>query len=640
MIILAAVCLLAVTLLAGMAVQRLLKFTYSVSNAMMLGFTVLIASFHVVAYPLTRLNATFTLMFWIYSAMLVIFAAAGAWAIAGRGSREITKQYAQDLWSGLRRNWLPVTVVCLLGLYVLTISCGFAFEDSDESYYLPRAMEMIANNRLNIPQGFGWSGIETTSYPNDVDASTLEAWRAYWSCLFGLHVTVFSRNSFTVAAHLISWCAAYQAFRSLAKNGGTRVGGCVFLAIYLLFMLLDGDHLLTTSCMILRGTSHGKALIDAVTYPSLFYACGQIAHCGKGHIPWQKWFVLSLILTAGIGLSIVGVYWPFLCCLTMGLPYLLIERRKDLHKLIGPLLLTCLPVIVYSGISLVEVVITQPRYFEYARPEWFESMRGFINIFRVDLFVIAFVLLFVVGGRTAKIVLGGSVITLALTLLNPLFVGFVSKYLSTGIAYPRMFWMLPVYFLPAYVIGAVFEKLEWKGKQASIWTLVAMLLVTGYGVPEFLWGVKRGQFTRPEDEMVQNQYGLISLWPNMGDRMLEGAEEGERVTVMWCSDRHCNLRQYSERFIVLGACRKWQWKYYDMLLEDGTETPLALRQDFEENGMDFSDPVRTHAQLAASGVDYVCMDETAGFVSRDDIAFGFEPIMHDDGIVVYRVIEQ
>ena len=73
MIYFSAIILLVAVLLSGVAVQKLLKLPFSFTNAVMVGFLTLLAVFQVIAYPMMRLNTSFTLLFWVYSGVLLLF---------------------------------------------------------------------------------------------------------------------------------------------------------------------------------------------------------------------------------------------------------------------------------------------------------------------------------------------------------------------------------------------------------------------------------------------------------------------------------------------------------------------------------------------------------------------------------------
>jgi len=633
--------------LIGTAVEKLLDYPFSFSNAIMVGFITMLALFHVVAYPMVQLNATFTLLFWTYTGILLLAAAFALWNMVKQKTGVVFRQHTKELLVSARRELPLLLVTAGVALFTLFISCGHTYVTSDDSFYLPRAMEALSENRVGILHGFWWSGLSEQSFPGMVDASTLECWKAYWSYLFGMHPTVFCRNSLSLIVHFVSWCSLYQAYRSVSKHKGSSLIPCLFLSVYLILIVLDNRLANTLAFWTIRYPAQGKAMLCSIIYPALIFVCASVVDCEKNRIPWQKWLGIALVFTAGIATTIIGVFWPFLCCLTMGLPYLLIERRKDLHKLLLPLILACSPVIIYAGTTFLSVVTEHTSYLEFSVPNWYESMTEAINIHHVGAFVLCLIFTLILGSRKAKLILAGGCITLFATVLNPLFIGFVSKYLSTGSVYYRLFWMVPVYFIFAYTVAELFGSCKLRARQISVLAVTAVLVLAG-GIGALKVG-PREVYRRVNDRLQlsyqgvrrTNIYGLPESWYSMGSKLLENVEETESVRIIWLAETDCLVRQYSDRIELVGACRAEQWPHFDQPLEEGAISPLLLRGEFvRNNGQDFSDPVWAHEQLAASQIDYLCVSDYSGFAQRESVPAGFELFMEDNGIKIYRVLGQ
>ena len=644
MICFSAIILLVAVLLSGVAVQKLLKLPFSFTNAVMVGFLTLLAVFQVIAYPMMRLNTSFTLLFWVYSGVLLLFILSGLSASVTRPQFFRIRSHIRAVWSNIHRE-LPMVLLALgMAAAALLLSCCFSFDTSDDSYYLPRVMEILSQNRLDFPQGFIWSGISNTSMPENVDASTLELWKAYWSHLFGMHPTIFSRNTLTVVIHFVSWCSLYQAFRSVSRHSDTLISGLVFLFVYLMLLLLDNQHS-DVPFWIIRFPSQGKSILLSIIYPAIIYGCAGIVELGRKPIPWTRWGILSIVFTAGIASSIIGVFWPFLCCLSMGLPYLIIDRRKEIPKLILPLVLTCLPVIIYAGLAYFSVVTEQTRYLAMEKPSWSGSFTGAVNIHILDLFLFCLAYIFLSGSRKAKLILLGGTIALFAGILNPLFTPFVSKYLSTGNVYFRLFWMIPIYFSIAYSVAEAFSGCSVKCRQLVVGlTAAAVLFVAGVGVlrsspADFCMAVNYRLGIVTNAEAKTNPYGLRSFWCSMGQAMLDQAEPDGSVRIIWLSEKDCFLRQYSHRIEILGACRDTQRQYFDQPVGDCTVSPLEIAQQFDLcNKADFDEPQWAAHQLTLSGVDFVCVDSSSGFAQRGSVPSGFELFGQFGDYTVYRIV--
>ena len=645
MICFSAIILLVAVLLSGVTVQKLLKLPFSFTNAVMVGFLTLMAVFQVIAYPMMRLNTSFTLLFWTYSLVLLLLVAAGAAVLLRPDGRSALSHHTGSVLHSLRSDYPALILAVLAIAAALTVFGVYSFCDSDDSYYLPRVMEILSQNRLDLPQGFIWSGIPNTSMPENVDASTLELWKAYWSHLFGMHPTIFCKVPLSLVIYFVSWCSAYQAYRSLSHHTGSPGAGCIFLAVYLVLLLMDAWMHDSFPFWIMRHPSHGKSLILSVIYPAILYSCAKVVELKQEPIPWNRWCVMSLVLTAGISVSIIGVFWPFLCCFSFGVSYLLIDRRKDLHKLLGPLVLACMPVVVYAGLSYFSIATRQTRYFDFPCPNWLETLRYVLSENLLDIFLFSLVFVCLCGSRRSKLILVGGTVALFAGILNPLFTPFVSKYLSTGNVYFRLFWMIPIHFVVAFTIAEVFGARSVRCRQLLAGSAAAVVIL-GSGalmtiVPVSQLPALLGENLRMlrYSEIRTNPYGMSQYWCSMGQAMLDQAEPDGSVRIIWLSEKDCFLRQYSHRIEILGACRDTQRQYFDQPVGDCTVSPLEIAQQFDLcNKADFDEPQWAAHQLTLSGVDFVCVDSSSGFAQRSSVPSGFELFGQFGDYTVYRIV--
>ena len=112
MICFSAIILLVAVLLSGVTVQKLLKLPFSFTNGVMVGFLTLLAVFQVIAYPMMRLNTSFTLLFWVYSGVLLLFILSGLSASVTRPQFFRIRSHIRAVWSNIHRE-LPMVLLAL-----------------------------------------------------------------------------------------------------------------------------------------------------------------------------------------------------------------------------------------------------------------------------------------------------------------------------------------------------------------------------------------------------------------------------------------------------------------------------------------------------------------------------------------------
>ena len=637
--------MLAVFLLAGFAAQKVLKYSFSVTGAMMIGFLFLFSVFHVIAYAFLRLSLPFTQLFWLYTFVLLAIVVISVCSLSGQESRFLLKNHIITLCGEIRHH-LP-TVLLTLGIAfgVLLLTLLVDYSSTDDSYYLPRAMEIIRQNNVGISHGFAWTGLSETSYPVSADASTLEIWKSYWSFLFHTNVTIFCRNAFTVVLYVVSLCSYYQAYRSFSKQKDDLVSGCIFLIVYLLFLLPDSHTSYWLPFWAIRYPSQGKSILLNIIMPDMLCCCAKIVACRHERIPASRWFLLSLVLTAGIASSIIGVFWTVLFCVSLGLPYLIFSRGKDFPKLLPQLLLTLLPVMIYAGLTLL-VVSDGTDYLDIPLDRWSAYVEEGMNIRLLIPFALCLVYVVLKGTYCAKWVLLGGSVTLALGLLNPLFFGFVAKYLTTGSTYTRLFWMVPTYFTIAYVLAEIIPTQSAICRRALICVdalcavaVIAACIVKGPTVTTVNAVFQRTHILQPTDLPRMNSHCLPTYITDIGEAVCRDKGPGVRVRVMWLIPYDCLLRQYSEQIELPGATRENQKYYADQPLGICDISPLDIFRAFDLKGRcDFEDPLWAHEKLVQSQVEYIVVYKESGFYQRETVPEGFEAVLDSDGVKLYRVL--
>lgn len=627
-----------------MTMQKLMKLPFSCTHAVMLGFLSLLAAFQFIAYPMLYLNTTFSHLFWIYSVIILGFILPAIFSSARINLRSFSIKALKDVCSPYCISLILITIG--VAAFYLFLSIGYIYFTSDDSFYLPRAMEIISQNMLAIPHGFVWGALEN-SIANNVDVSTLECWKAYWSYLFRLHPTIFCRNSLSIVLPIVSWCTLYQVYKSLGSQKKNTASFCIFLLVYLSLFIEDNHSTNSAPFWILRYPSQGKSIIISIIHPALIYVCAEIINHTKTYISWQNIFLLALIFTAGIAASVIGVFWPFLCCFMTGLPYLLIKRRKDMHKLILSLIPACLPVILFAILCYFTIVTEQTHYLEFESPNWYRALSNGLNTQRLSMLAIFLMLVLAYGSSTAKLVLAGGCICHFAILVNPLLMGFVSKYLSSGAVYYRLFWITPLYYLIAYSAANTFETLSLKVQRlcalilACIIGLSSCIGIIHFGPKGFFCYVNT-KFNFTSGSAVRNNpYGLDDFTYKLGQSLLENAVKDERVRVFWLSDSDCFLRQYSDRIELAGGCRNKHMIYFDQPLGSASIPPSELANEIKNKPLEeYSDPQWLYEQLIASEIDYICVDKYVSLPLAEAIPSGFELFFADykKGILAYRVL--
>ena len=189
-----------ILVLLGDKFLRYVGWNRSLPASFIWGYVLILALFQFIAFPLFRLNSSFSLLFWIIT---LLIGSSIIWIIIEivykqKKSKEfVFKTYKQGIIVFFRNCRLyPFLAVLLLLciLFCIFMSEGFYYSSSDEGYNIPRALETIAQNSLGINDVLSWRGIYTNDAAPYSNASTYYFFIAWLSCIFGIHTTVLYKT--------------------------------------------------------------------------------------------------------------------------------------------------------------------------------------------------------------------------------------------------------------------------------------------------------------------------------------------------------------------------------------------------------------------------------------------------------------
>ena len=600
---------LVVTFLLGFSFLSVIGWKKTTLGSVAWGFIALLASFHVVAYPLYMLKTSFSLLYILYSVILLAMLASSV-VLAVRGKIwQMVFEELRRFWDGFKKTPLSVLVLGFVVLFFL-YRCYYWYGGvSDDSYYLPRAMEVITQNTLDISHSFAWFGREVPAYNNNVDASTLEFLRAYLTKLTGLPVTMLAHNGMILALQAITLSSVWTFVDSVTEEKEHAFSIKTYaMIIWISFTLLTTART-SLPIWITRHIWEGKSLLPAVIFPLATAACITLFKRIDELKP-REWLSMTIVLVAGIALSIVGVFLPPILYFLLVLSYLLVDRFRHFRRILPGAALSVLPAAVYVGITLWQIVTKESSYFtRFGEVEsWTERFSITVDKFFVAVFLACalFVLL-----RGSKIELAAFVVMpllLMLTFLNPLFMGVVSKYITTSSVYHRLFWLLPIYLASAYVLPVIFlRRMQPKQVERCLATAcfaVCVLFGSRLSKEEgFPTAVASYLHFNNIQEMRTNPYGVNLHTLNMSKIILEEWKGEERPMLLYYNEEHMlnEIRQCSNEIALACLMRPPQLEIHTDLIP-GTDVREC---DFYATYHEITDGNYLHDMATRLGINYI-----------------------------------
>lgn len=645
-VVLFAVC--AFTIGNALLLQIGWKRSFSASYAW--GFVFMLAVFQLLAYPMFRIGTSFMLLFWAYSAALaVMFILSFIVTLKNRADRPYLSQIG-EIGAGCRKY--PFLFIVLIGAicFSLFMSLGFYYSSSDDGYYITRSMESIVQNRLDIGTTLAWQGRECR-LPDYKDCSTFVFFIAYLSKLSGIQATILSKTFFLINllfAHYASvTCAAAAVFE---KKENLLQKKAFFMIVYLTLQTLAVKEASAGTWMT-GYLWEGKAVLIAVVFPLMLSACITL-YRKLETFRYREWITVFVLIIAGIELSIIGVFLPVILYFTFGASILICGGFRQFKRLWKPVLITALPVIIFACLSYYSVVTgttllekgtisasaeaSERASLAVLLSSWLSQFRAAADLWQFILYGFGTVYLLFIGSKAQKVLLVLAPAVLLLTFLNPLFSDFVSKYITTPIVYWRLFWLFPVYIIPATVLTDITDRITaGKMQNGLAGILLTIGILSGFemfrnidssasqSVTAFAKNV--GKLINVRPELRFNIYNLNPA-PMDAAEMIEADWSGDgRPNVLFCFNRPYEMRLYSTEIELASQVRN---NYEATNTIPGTD---IVEADFISTYSEITDGEYLREVLDIMEVNYVCFNVESAV--EDLEGYGFRHIGNTCGII-------
>ena len=379
-------------ILLGCFLLHIFKWKTGLLESFVWGLAGLIAVFHLLAYPLFLLKTSFTMLFSIYSTIIIVL------LLLSIASFIRKREYIILLNNAIKNisnfSQIPFLLLLLAMLIAALIyTCIFCYHPTvDDGYYLARSMEVIAQNSLDIHPSQSWYGETINNYPNLTDASTLSFFISYLSYLFKLSPAIICRRGFAfllILAHLSAVLIVYDTMEGTGSR--THDKKVFFLIVYILFQI-TAEKVCSSGRWITSYIWQGKAMLMALIFPLLLIACANIIrNIHDNNNSSAEWLSVAVVLTAGISVSTVGLFLPLILFFSYGIAFLAVSGARSFRKIFVPALLSALPVIICGVISYLNIATVNTRYFEIGKTadwSWLQQFFRANDIFQFSIFIL------------------------------------------------------------------------------------------------------------------------------------------------------------------------------------------------------------------------------------------------------------
>lgn len=647
----------AILMIAGDAVTNFFNWKSDLSGKLPWGFMAVLAIFQIIAYPLYRINASFTSLFAIFIVILLILLILSVFYI----SQNRTESFKKHKLLFYFKQFPFLTIITTgMVIFCLFMGLGFYYSSSDEGYNLTRAMETIEQNSLGVDDALAWKGASAGPIQFYENSSTYYFFIAFLSKISHIHSTILYKTFFLfvlIILHLSSVSFAYDSITETEKDSEHYQKKSLFFVFYLLFQMLAVKP--SSAGTWMTGYLYeGKAVMIATVFPLLLGTCARlIRNAEKANI--KEWLSIPILLLAGIELSAVGLYLPVILYFCFGVAFLFCTKFKYFNKVWKYVFISLLPVAIFGVLSLSAANTTYLEWgglTEYNANVsgttventshiaaiieiWKEHFLEGIDFFQFVLFILGAIYIFIKGSKIQKTLLSVAPAVLLLTFLNPLLSDYVAAYITTAMVYWRLWWLLPIYICPALALTDLFFKLSKGNTQNALLTaFVTLGVFSGFEIfrtsifyPEetiipYVTNVGRLFNVRPE--LRFNIYNLNPGPLETAKAIINDWDKDERPRVFMCFNRPFELRQYSTDIELVAEARN-----YDTMTEliPGTDISMA---EFAQTYNQIEDGNLLSDILDKLDVNYICFNTPPTVKNPED--YGLVHVSDVGGISLWR----
>ncbi len=619
--------------LVGFLFYTLLNWKSNLIHTFCWGIIVLFAVFQVIAYPMLKFRCSFSLLFIVFSVVLTGLLLLSLYFFFKKNHIRCVLDNISGMYEEIK-IYPVIFVFFVFLLLLLAYLCIFLYHPTrDDGFYLARSMEILESNTLDVHPSVSWYGDYLDGYPEMTDASTLALFISFFSRLFHLHPAILCRRGFAFVMILAHLASVLTAFGSTAEYRRDRdISSYLFLTLYILFMLL-ARKVNSAGVWLVNYIWQGKAILIAVIFPMLLSSCSYLIKNIETIRPCE-WVSVALVLTAGLFVSTVGLFLPLILFFSYGAAFLLFTKFKNFKKVIAPALLCVIPVLVTGIVSYCEIMSINTHYIGLGQTEvwsWWEEFLRAEDLFQFFLFAASVIYFAVVGSGRQRILFVAAPVILFVTFLNPFLAGTVATYVTTPEVYFRLFWLLPVYLLPAFALADLLSHVFGKNLQKAVLSIAgAFLILFGFDSSEY--DIIRPDFTRITSlfditaAKRETSYGVSAESTAIADCVLSDWTGSRRPHLLTKYDDYFELRQYS-----VSISTRWESLYHAVYFDPVSDITESFFSDYDQ----MTDYESLHRILEKVDTDYICLEH----METDFSQFGFEALCDTDSLTVWKVLK-
>lgn len=442
--------------IVGHFVTKIIKIKPYIFRNIIYGFTFLISIFEVMSIICIKFNVKFHVLQYLYVGIVAftVFVLLGFFIY--------TKQYKQYIKKNILRNFifLELILTILVIMFQMFQSCYLNHTDADDGYFIAISNIAVEKDVIILEGDSVYNGGESYTESVRSDTFSWELFIATISKTFNIHPAILTHSMLPAFLIFMCYLAFYEVGRKIILNRKKRYLFMLFISILNLF---GGYAVYSSGCFLLLRVWQGKAMLVNFAFPMLIANCICI-YQKRDNI--YTWIFNVVIVLSGMAFTTVGIYLMPITYLIVGIPYI-INRiiKKDMKRvfiLLRNATLSMLPIVLFDVYTFLLLMnsSTGEKYMQRAAHKWGDIFE--MTMMRGSYFVLLLLCcIYLVVKKRKKVeslLFVGMVVALFITFLNPYFTELVAQKVTGVDVYWRLYWIMPIYIIIAYVLSDLIYK--------------------------------------------------------------------------------------------------------------------------------------------------------------------------------------
>lgn len=459
------------------------------------GFVSIVAILQILYIPCILLHVNFQVIFYMTLVVFLGIIVLSCIIFPYKKEIKIWKQNYIKLKMMKKKNIIIMAILCIVVIIQAFTASILYNENADDAFYVSLVQQNIDSS--NIYNNDPSLGSEETTFLSRYMVSGHELALSILSKAFQIPATILCHTVIPFIMIILSYMAYYFCMRKFLNNE-KALTAIIILSVIFLF---SGFSSFLRGTILLSRMWQGKEIflnIILTLIISILYSINP--NCKR-----KEYLELTILNIAAVFFTNTAIFLvPFTY---FGIAIILAIKKE--WKIIGKLVLTGFPILIYGGLYLM--LAQNVHGSTYTQINVWDNLKNYMGTgYYIFVYLIALFIIFWKGNDRAKRYFLVVPCIYALTIYNPIFTQWITKYFTGSEVFWRLFWLLPMEISISYAFTVLlYLKKDKKYKVIIFLIEIVLLIIAGNFVFTKEKGFEKAENLNKIPQAVINQTQFI-----------------------------------------------------------------------------------------------------------------------------------